>query len=51
MAGRQGMARRQRLGGHRPSFAMEGQIDDGSNREETLAGEQLHPDPGTHYTT
>ena len=51
MAGWQRMAGRQRLGGHRPPFAMEGHVDDGSNREEPLAGEQRHGNPGIHYTT
>ncbi len=51
MAGWQRMAPRQRLGGHRPPFAMKCHVDDGSNREEPLAGEQRHANPGIHYTT
>ena len=33
-----------------PAPAMERDVDDGSDREETLAGKQRHAGTGIHYT-
>jgi hypothetical protein len=49
------MSRRQRvpfgqdLGRDRAAPAMERNVDDSSNREETLAGQQRHSGTGVHY--
>jgi hypothetical protein len=49
MSRRQRMPFRQDLGRHWAAPAMERNVDDGGNREETLAGEQRHSGTGIHY--